>query len=655
MSKFRKFMTASILLAAVSLPLHAQKKTALIKVDETTYFGYSKSRGPHIDIRAKSNKQRNDIIEVYTGRFNDPNFNPNKYKIERLTASRAIVPYFALSPGFKRMYLNKLWPETKIVDGHMVHRVKYSSETLWTVAQLYTGFGNNYRSIKKASGLRSDALRRGMTLKIPYKLLMDLLKEDVEDKLPDLKVQDPPLPEADVVSEDPAVKPVATPPATNVSPPPPKEMAKKAEPKKAAPASPSPKPKKKLSSSIRAQLKSLESDRRELLWGHTSSGTHYAEYRLKQGEAIYSAVVVRFCGLVKGPDVNQVAAELIKFNNIRDVRDMPIGSRIRIPYEYLEDEYKDENHADYIAFMDNLEDVAQVATRTISKNLEGVYVILDAGHGGRDPGADRVRVWEDDFVFDILCRIKARLEGESQATVFSTLIDPSVNYKVQDVTQFRRDQDEYLLTTPPYKLSHHRVTSDGVNLRWMIANHHYHRLVKQGVKPENIVFASIHADALHPSIRGAMVYVPDSRVYPSHVSPPGRLTRYKEKVGSTFTNSRKSVQAAQARSTNFASNLLDQARSNNIRVHRQKPIRSLIYRNPTRPFVPAVLRFNRVPTRVLIETCNLSNPKDQNLLKRPDFRQRMADIFVNALYQTYEAAPQASVSNSSPTSDRTAD
>lgn len=669
MCTLRKFITASILLAAVSLPIHAQKKSALIKVDDTTYFGFSQSRGPHIDIRAKSNKQRNEVIKVYTGRFNDPKFNPNKYKIQRLTPQRAIVPYFALSPGFKRMYLNKLWPDTKVADGFMIHKVRYTSETLWTVAQLYTGFGNNYKAIKKASGLRDNGLRRGMTLKIPYKLLMALLKEDAQDQLPDLKVVDPPLPEQDVIDEETEVKPVVTPPTTNPDPPPKKKVAKKVEAKKpekkpdpavagkkAQPAKTKPGAKKKsVSSSIQAQLNALAKDRKDLVWGRTKSGVQYAEYRLKRGEAIYSAVVARFCGLVRASDVNKVAKELIKFNNIRDVRDLPVGKRIRIPYEYLEAEYKDEAHPDYNAVVNNFKEVAQVATRTVSKNLNDVYVILDAGHGGRDPGADRVRVWEDDYVYDILCRIKARLEKESQATVYSTIIDPSVQYKVQDVTQFRRDQDEYLLSTPKFKLNHHRVTTDGVNLRWMIANNHYHRLVKKGIKPENIVFASIHADALHPSIRGAMIYVPDSRIYPKNVSAPARLTRYKEKAGSNFTNTRKGVQAAQARSTTFASNFMDLARSKKIRFHRQKPIRSLIYRNPTRPFVPAVLRFNRIPTRVLIETCNLSNPNDQNLLKRPDFRQRMADVFVNALYRTYEAAPQASVSNISDTTDRTAD
>jgi len=83
-----------------------------------------------------------------------------------------------------------------------------------------------------------------------------------------------------------------------------------------------------------------------------------------------------------------------------------------------------------------------------------------------------------------------------------------------------------------------------------------------------------------------------------------------------------------------------------VRVHRAKPIRSLIYRNPTRPFVPAVIRFNRIPTRVLIEICNLNNPNDQNLLKRPDFRQKVADAFVAAVLHTYGNETSASATQS---------
>ena len=62
-----------------------------------------------------------------------------------------------------------------------------------------------------------------------------------------------------------------------------------------------------------------------------------------------------------------------------------------------------------------------------------------------------------------------------------------------------------VLTTPPYPIEDARV---GVNLRWYLANSVYRRAVQAGNDPQKVVFLSIHADSLHPSLRGAMAYIP---------------------------------------------------------------------------------------------------------------------------------------------------
>ena len=247
-----------------------------------------------------------------------------------------------------------------------------------------------------------------------------------------------------------------------------------------------------------------------------------------------------------------------------------------------------------------------------------------------------MRVWEDDYVYDIICRIKLRLETESAAKVIPTVLDPSIQYKVQNVNKFRLDRDEVLATRPPFKLNSRRVTTDGVNLRWMMANNRYKELRGKGVLPENVLFASFHADALTPKLRGSMIYIPDARAYPRKVEVPNsKLRMYQEARGNNFNFGPKTMREAQARSMAFAKNYVTQSRSNGIRVHNHKPIRSQIYRNRYRPFVPAVLRFNRIPTRVLVEVCNLNNKEDQTLLRQPKFRQLVADTFVEAVYHTY--------------------
>ena len=52
-----------------------------------------------------------------------------------------------------------------------------------------------------------------------------------------------------------------------------------------------------------------------------------------------------------------------------------------------------------------------------------------------------------------------------------------------------------------------------MNLRWYLANAILRRPGPGGkpIPPERTVFLSLHADSLHPSVRGAMAYVPGER------------------------------------------------------------------------------------------------------------------------------------------------
>ncbi|MEJ2189064.1 MAG: hypothetical protein P8Y93_06520, partial [Acidobacteriota bacterium] len=61
----------------------------------------------------------------------------------------------------------------------------------------------------------------------------------------------------------------------------------------------------------------------------------YAVYRLRKGEALYSAVVVRFTGQLLAKQVNQTAMEIAGRSGIKDVTDIPIGYPVKIPLELL--------------------------------------------------------------------------------------------------------------------------------------------------------------------------------------------------------------------------------------------------------------------------------------------------------------------------------
>jgi N-acetylmuramoyl-L-alanine amidase len=51
--------------------------------------------------------------------------------------------------------------------------------------------------------------------------------------------------------------------------------------------------------------------------------------------------------------------------------------------------------------------------------------------------------------------------------------------------------------------------------------------------------------------------------------------------------------------------------------------------------VPAILRYNRSPARVLVEVCNLNNPDDRRLLRTRDYREKVAEALVEALIDFY--------------------
>ncbi len=595
-------------------------KQALRRIDDTSFAALEDGRGLHLDVRVTASTEMEQALRFYTGTFQGK---PLPLAIKRVSKTRAYIPFENLSPVYRRQVISVLWPKNKQTKNHYRHVVSYSGhETLWSISAWLTGKGQNHKAISRATGINGSRIRKGVVIEIPLSLLDDaLIFKTIEDEQ---------------VSVDPVIA-NRTPIHTTTEIKADRPIPSATRPGKVEPKAPAKQPVPQVESTPIPELSAeLVDMRRGLRFGTDEKGK-YAEYRLRRGEAIYSAVVVRFCGLVSGEDVNRVAGLVIKRNGIRDETDLPIGYPIRIPYEYLEPEFREADDPDYLAYFKNMQEVSQLTTKVVSRNLQGVYVILDSGHGGRDTGAKFGDVWEDDFVYDIVCRVKQRLENETQAVVLTTTFDPSVQYRVQDVPKFRLDHDEVLLTNPKYPLNHRRVTTDGVNLRWMFANHKFQQLKKQGIKPENVVFASFHADSLHHSIRGAMIYIPDALYYPKKVGPPSsRFSGYQEYSGNSFSFGKDSMQDAQARSLAFAQVFIQQAKLSDINVHRSKPIRSVIRRHAhSRPFVPAVLRYNRIPTRCLIEVCNLANKSDRALLRQHDFRQAIADTFVSGLYTTY--------------------
>ena len=126
-----------------------------------------------------------------------------------------------------------------------------------------------------------------------------------------------------------------------------------------------------------------------------------------------------------------------------------------------------------------LAESASYANLVRSANLEGVTVILDAGHGGRDSGAILDGVWESTYVYDIVMRVQPPAAGADRGAGGG---DHPRRQGV-DGGRSRRagaSRGHAVLTTPPYAIADARV---GINLRWYLANSVYGKAVSSGKDP----------------------------------------------------------------------------------------------------------------------------------------------------------------------------
>jgi N-acetylmuramoyl-L-alanine amidase len=529
------------------------------------------------------------------------------------------VPYPLLHDDHKVRLLRELFPRDGPRDGAWVHRVgegrlRDLEENLWLLAFLFTGNGENFAAIADLNGVSGLSPERGREIAVPAAMLLPAFAR-LADPSP-AAAGPPPRPATpqegttgpgeppgegagDLPGEGPEDDFTEVPAEPEIGP-------------EVPPQGPPP----------------VAEGAEALSYGADAEGG-YAIYRLKRGEALYSAVVVRFTGRLDAAEVGDLAARIARRSGVVDVTDMPIGYRVRIPLDLLLPEYLPREDPRRLAWEKSQAEVAGYVNRAVSHDLKGVAVILDAGHGGEDRGTAHNGVWEHDYVYDILCRIKRRLEQTTGARVLTTIKDRREGYQVQDRTRLSRSRAEILLTDPPYAL---RSGKASVNLRWYLTNAHYRRLLAEGHDPLKIVFTSLHADARHPSLRGAMVYVPGEEYRRGRYGHGGATyARYREVREKTYVSfTRAERRRSEGLSRQFATALVGAFRRHRVDVHDYLPIRERIIRRG-RSWVPAVLRCSEVPVQALLEVSNLSNPADGKRLMDPGYRQKLADAYVDAL------------------------
>jgi N-acetylmuramoyl-L-alanine amidase len=370
----------------------------------------------------------------------------------------------------------------------------------------------------------------------------------------------------------------------------------------------------------------------------------YAVYRLRPGEALYSAVVVNFTGRTGAEDVGAIAARLAERSGIRDPRDIPVGFEVKIPLDLLEPLHLPADHPRRLEAEARREELDRaLESQPVAGTrggLEGVVVILDPGHGGRDLGTQHNGIWEHDYVYDVSCRLKRLLESGTAARVWMTLEDRETGCEPSAGDALIANLQGTILTRPAFLAREEGEANIGVNLRWYLANSIYRRSLAEGIRSDRVVFLSLHADARHPGLTGAMVYVPGADYRSkTYGSTSGTYAKYEEvKEQPTIRFPREDRVRSEAVSRKLAGAIVDALRAERLPVQPYQPVRDKVIRGRSK-WVPAVLRGNAVPAKVLVEMLNISNADDARLLASAAERERLARGLLHALYGHFGEQP----------------
>lgn len=519
---------------------------------------------------------RGDAAKNFLGKYLADPAGWKQYK-DRLTVA---IPYARLNGKAQRTVLERLFPEDYVDHRGWWHKVTLQehegTESLWALSEWLTGLGTNYKQIQALEENRgiSDPLMPGQTVFFPRNLLSEAMRTPTPGR-----AQAPRRAEAE--GETPAY------------------------------------------------LRAGE----DLSYSQDDQG-YYAAYRLKKGEALYTSVVIRFTDFREKPDVDAACDVVMQRSGITNPRKLEPGQIIKIPIDMLSDRYQPEGSERRQAYEEMRQEARLIeAELPRTPGLEGVIIILDPGHGGRDYGAavPAVGIYEDEITYDIVCRIKRILETTTRATVFVTVYDPEQQYEPTNAKRFVHDTTEQVTVTPYYTVDDAKISA---HLRWMLANNFYREALKRGADENKMLFTSIHCDALHQSLSGAMVYIPGAAYRSDREGPNNpifaQFKEYREQPVITTTAAMR--RRDEAISRNFAETFIRTLRQQQIPVHTNSdPIRNVIRQSRNVAYVPAVLRGTMVPTKVLIETANIMNPDDRARLADPAWRQKFAEAYVLAV------------------------
>lgn len=229
--------------------------------------------------------------------------------------------------------------------------------------------------------------------------------------------------------------------------------------------------------------------------------------------------------------------------------------------------------------------------------LYGLVVVIDPGHGGRDPGAlgyfpgrdGRVEVAEDEYVYDAALRLRNMCIKHGAIVIMTTRDKKQTSPHAGDqLDVIPADKNEV------FTLTGGRVRSDYLSRRTRVANQ-----ALRDYPEHRVVFISIHFDATgNPDLQGVHFIAPN-------VGEP--IPRIIELLEDEFRKA-------------------DRIRTLDGEVYhpiqRNGTVRNLYVMRP---------EFNDVDQRVLIELGNFTNPHDVWRIRSYAVRENYCQIVLRAL------------------------
>jgi N-acetylmuramoyl-L-alanine amidase len=230
---------------------------------------------------------------------------------------------------------------------------------------------------------------------------------------------------------------------------------------------------------------------------------------------------------------------------------------------------------------------------SLRERIAGQLVVIDPGHGGRDPGCiGSGNVFEKDIVLDIAFDLRRALERGGHRV------------------EMTRTRDVFL----------------PLQTRVEIAERH-----------KAALFISVHANsvAANPAIRGASVFTFSKDASDPLAAAIARQENSVERMSDpTFRHVSPEVArilfSLMARSTKIESLLLQKKMVESLARHAD------MLPHPARHATFAVLQSAAIPS-VLVETAFLSNPEDEAALRTYAFRVRIANAMKSAVEAWFQA------------------